>query len=60
MRQGTQGMLSREHVTSQETLKHEYISKQGMSTREYLSTQGKLARNTQDTFARENARYVGT
>ena len=34
VRQGTQGMLAREHVTSQATFTREYVSTQGMLTPE--------------------------
>ena len=34
VKQGTQGMLAREHLSPQSTLTHEYITTQGMLTRE--------------------------
>ena len=64
VREGTQGMLTREHVSSQATLTREYKSTQGALTREarkhprhtkHESTQSTLARvhiRTQDTLAR--------
>ena len=44
MRQGTQGTLTRDHVSMQNILTNEYISPQGMLTRE----------------ARKHIRRVGT